>query len=155
MAGFFPRLALKTRRAVATVFSSGLTPHKLAQTLCLGAAVGMLPLIWGTSLICAGLATLMRLNQAAIQAVNYCCYPLQIALFLPLCRLGERILPYGPPLGREVLEAALHGNIGTSATLIVWGTFHGLAAWLVTVLPLALLIQAPLRRVLVRRQSSD
>ncbi|GFO66501.1 hypothetical protein GMLC_00800 [Geomonas limicola] len=155
MAGIFPRLALVTKEKIAKVFSSGLTPHKLSQTLCLGVAVGVLPLIWGTSLICAGLAALLRLNQAAIQAVNYCCYPLQFALFLPLCRLGERILPWGPTLSREVLDAAVHGKIGTSARLLFWGTLHGLLAWLVTVLPLALLVQVPLRHLLARRQPTD
>jgi len=151
MAGFPTGAAQRARHAIATVFSSGLTPHRLAQTLCLGVAVGLLPLIWGTSLICAGLAALLRLNQAAIQTVNYCCYPLQIVMFLPLCRLGERLCPWGPPLSREVLEAALHGSIGTSARLVAWGTLHGLAAWLVTVLPLALCLQPPLRRLLQRR----
>lgn len=150
LGGIFKRLAGRTATAVKTIFSSGLTPQKLSLTLCLGAATGVMPLIWGTSLICAGLATLFRLNQAAIQAVNYCCYPLQIALFIPLCRLGERLLPWGPPVTREVLDAALHGRLGTSANLILWATVHGLGAWLVTVVPLALIVRPPLRQLLSR-----
>ena len=44
------------------VVTCGLTPQKLALTLCVGTAIGILPLLWGTSLLCLLLAHLLKLN---------------------------------------------------------------------------------------------
>lgn len=138
----------------ATVLRSGLTPQQLALTLCLGTALGVMPLLWGTTLLCALLAAKLKLNQAAMQAVNYCCYPLQLALILPFCRLGALLFPWGPAVSAKALAGALHGELGASASLLAWATARGVGAWLVTTLPLALLVYPVLRSVLRKRRSA-
>jgi len=110
-----------------------------------------MPLLWGTTLLCAALATKLKLNQAAIQATNYVCYPLQLALFLPFCRLGELLFPWGPRVTSEVLQGVLHGHVGASLALVGWATARALGAWAITVPPLALLLYPLLKRFLVRR----
>lgn len=69
----------------------GLNPRDLALSFALGATLGIMPLIWGTSLICIGCASWLRLNQVVVQLANYLMYPLQIALFIPWLLLGERL----------------------------------------------------------------
>jgi len=69
----------------------GLNPRDLALSLALGATLGIMPLIWGTSLVCIGCAYCFRLNQAVVQLANYMMYPLQIILFIPWLLLGERL----------------------------------------------------------------
>ena len=114
----------------------GLTPGALAWSLALGLALGIIPL-WGTStLLCLGLAALLRLNQPAMQVANYLAYPLQILLLLPFIRMGESL--FGG--GREGLTLpALHAALQTDA----WGTLLGLwsTLWFAT---LAWLLVAPL-----------
>lgn len=117
-----------------------MSPDKLSLTICLGSAVGLMPLVWGTTVICVVLAARLRLNQAAMLAVNYICYPLQLALLLPFCRLGEALLPWGPAVNGEILLDALRGGIGPSFRLVAWATARGLGAWALTVLPLALVL---------------
>jgi len=146
---FYARAALLAKG----VLQGGLTPQKLSLTLCLGIGIGAMPLLWGTTILCVALAGVFKLNQGALQAVNYCCYPLQLALFLPLCRLGERLFPWGPKVESAVLTGALHGHFAASAALLGWVTVRGLGAWLVTVAPLALLAHPILKWVLRRREA--
>ena len=53
------------------VLQKGLTPQKLSLTLCLGTATGVMPLLWGTTILSALLAGFFKLNQAAMQALNF------------------------------------------------------------------------------------
>lgn len=127
----------------------GMTPRKLALTLCLGAALGVLPLLWGTSLLCLLLAHLLRLNHVALQSVNYLLFPLQLALLVPFFKLGAWLFPWGPPLPPQLI-ASLIRNPGGSWHLFGWITLKSLAAWLVTVLPVALFIYWRLMAVAFR-----
>ncbi|HBA88130.1 MAG TPA: DUF2062 domain-containing protein [Geobacter sp.] len=138
-------------RSVA-LMQSGLSPRELSLTLCLGTAVGVMPLVWGTTVLCVALAAKLKLNQAAMLALNYLCYPLQLALFLPFCRLGEFLLPLGPMVGREVLMDALHGGLGASLRLVAWATARALGVWFLTTVPLALLAYPVVKRLLYRKE---
>jgi len=145
------RVSKGVRSRAAALLQSGLTPQQLSLTLCLGTALGVMPLLWGTTLICALIAARLKLNQAAMQAVNYCCYPLQLALFLPFCRLGELLFPWGGAVRGEMLTEALHGHLGGSLSLLALATARGVGAWCVTILPLVLLVHPVLKGVLRKR----
>ena len=145
------RVSKGVRSRAAALLQSGLTPQQLSLTLCLGTALGVMPLLWGTTLLCALVAARLKLNQAAMQAVNYCCYPLQLALFLPFCRLGELLFPWGGAVRGEMLTEALHGHLGGSLSLLALATARGVGGWFVTILPLVLLVYPVLKGVLRKR----
>jgi uncharacterized protein (DUF2062 family) len=134
------RIAAPVVVRIRTIFLIGLTPQKLALTLCIGCALGIMPLLWGTSLICILLAHLFRLNHVALQSVNYLFYPVQLALLLPFFKLGTWLFPWGPPLPERLFSALLHNPGLLSVNFLAWITLKSIAAWLVTVLPAALLI---------------
>jgi uncharacterized protein (DUF2062 family) len=75
---------------------TGVTPRELALCLALGTAIGLIPVLGVSTLLCALAALLLGLNMAAIQLVNYLLAPLQIILIIPLLRLGERIVGAPP-----------------------------------------------------------
>jgi uncharacterized protein (DUF2062 family) len=133
--------------------AGGVAPEQIALTICLGSAVGTLPLLWGTTLLCAGLAARFKLNQIAMQAVNYLVYPVQIALFFPFFRMGERFVPWGPTVPPEMLREALQGRFLSTVTLLGWGTLKAMVVWLVIVPPSALLLY-PLLVITLRRTGS-
>ena len=133
------RLAAPALSRFQALLVCGMTPRKLALTLCLGCAVGVLPLLWGTSLLCILLAHLLRLNQVALQSVNYLLYPLQLALLVPFYKLGAWLFPWSPPLPLQVF-ATLAAHPLDSWHLLGWITLQSLAAWVVTALPAALLL---------------
>lgn len=126
-------------RRLKDILSSGLTPRKLLATLCIGGALGLMPLVWGTTILCAVAAYVFRLNQVVLQSVNYLLYPLQLALIIPYCRLGARLFPWGPPFPAEILTYVLNGQ-GGMIKLFAWATLKAVAAWLLTAPPLALVL---------------
>jgi hypothetical protein len=143
-------------RVVTTLrnlLQQGLAPEQLALTVCLGVAVGTLPLIWGTTLLCLGVAARFRLNQPAMQGVNYLVYPLQIALFIPFFRLGAKLLPWGPSLSADLLKSMLHGHITAGFSVFCWSTAKAIGAWLVTVPPLMIVLY-PLLLTILRRKKA-
>lgn len=117
--------------------TQGISPHKLALTVVLGIIVGILPTVWGSSIVCAILAILFGLNLPAIQAANFLVYPLQIALFIPFHHLGARILPWGPSLSIETLLQGFRQDYTGNIVLILLATLKAVAAWLLTAPPLA------------------
>ena len=120
------------------VMSAGLTPQKLAQTLSIGCALGILPLLWGTTLICLLVAHILKLNHVVLQTLNYLFYPLQLVLLVPFFKLGAWLFPWGPPLPAQLFATLIDRPL-TSLHLLGWITFKSLAAWMVTVVPVMML----------------
>lgn len=131
-------IAAPVLKRLQAVMTCGLTSQKLALTLCVGTALGIMPLLWGTSLICLMLAHLFRLNHVALQSVNFMLYPVQLALLLPFFKLGAWLFPWGPPIPPNMFSTLIN-NPGSSLHLLGWIVLTSLAAWLVTALPAALL----------------
>jgi len=119
------------------IMTCGLTPKKLALTICLGIALGIMPLIWGTTVLCIVFAHILKLNHAALQSINYLLYPAQLALLLPFYKLGSRLFSWGPPVPAHIVASLMHAP-GDSVHLLGWILAKSLAAWLVTVVPIML-----------------
>jgi hypothetical protein len=141
-------------RRLKDILSSGLTPRKLLATLCIGGALGLLPVVWGTTILCAVAAYVFRLNQVVLQSVNYLLYPLQLVLIIPYCRLGARLFPWGPPFPAEIVTYVLHGQGGT-IKLFAWATLKAVAAWLLTAPPLALVLYQLFSMMIGRKLSPE
>ncbi len=75
------------------LLSQGLSAHQLALAVAVGLTIGVLPTIWGSSLICVLISWRLGLNQLAVQTINYLVYPLQLALFVPFAIWGQPALP--------------------------------------------------------------
>jgi uncharacterized protein (DUF2062 family) len=93
---------LKTAKKKLMAFlKMGMTPERLALCIGLGIALGLVPALGTTTLLCTLAAFLFRLNLPAIQLVNYFVYPLQLVLLIPFIRAGERLF------GAESLNVSL------------------------------------------------
>ncbi len=137
-APLFKRIASPLLKRLQSIMASGLTPRKLALTFCLGTAFGIIPLVWGTSVICFILAHVFRLNHVALQSVNLLLCPVHLALLVPFFKLGSWLFPWGPPVSPHTFPMLIQ-NPGTSLYLLGWITLKSVAAWLVTVIPALLL----------------
>jgi len=138
---------------VQAVMSCGLAPQKLALTLCVGIAIGIIPLVWGTSLICIIIAHVFRLNHIALQSVNYLLWPVHLSLLVPFFKLGARLFSWGPPVSLHILSTMARDPGLSSLNIIGWITFKAVAAWMVTVLPAALLAYRILRATVFKEMS--
>jgi uncharacterized protein (DUF2062 family) len=109
----------------------GITPERLALSIALGVALGLVPALGIPTLLCTLAAFLFRLNLPAIQLVNYFVYPLQIALLIPFIRAGEWLfgvesLHLSFELIRRMMKADLWGTV-----IGLWGaTMRAVVVWL-------------------------
>ena len=110
----------------------GVTPEKLALSLSLGTAIGLIPILGVSTALCAMMAIFLRLNMPAIQLVNYLLMPLQLILIIPLLRLGELLV--NAPRFPVTLESALvllsHGVIN-AVQVLATAIVHATLAWAV------------------------
>jgi hypothetical protein len=108
----------------------GVTPEKLALSIVLGLILGVFPVLGSTTALCAIAALVLRLNLPAIQIVNYFVYPLQIALLIPLFRLGEKLFraPH-LPLSLQRIYAMIHANMAAAICTLWTTTWHAMAVW--------------------------
>jgi uncharacterized protein (DUF2062 family) len=140
---------LRVLTAIRSSLRQGLTPEGVALSLAVGAAVGLFPLPGTTTLLGLALGSALRLNPALLQVANWLVYPLQLALVLPLVRLGEWLA--GAP---GVTPAA--GQADRVLASVVGAGLHGVLGW-VAVAPLAALLvyvlALPLLRGLARREA--
>jgi len=137
------------REKAETWLRQGISPRRLALTLALGFAIGCIPVIGIPTALCLVVALSLRLNMPAIQAANYAAMPFQVALIFPFVRLGGWLFSSGAhsPMSAGTLARG-------SAMKLIWtsGSLAGeaLGAWLVTAIPMVLLLTVVLTALLRR-----
>jgi uncharacterized protein (DUF2062 family) len=137
------------RRKAETWLRQGISPRRLALTLALGFAIGCIPVLGVPTAVCLVVALSLRLNMPAIQAANYAAMPFQVALIFPFVRLGGWLFS---STAHPAMKAGMlaHG----SPMKLIWasGSLAGeaLAAWLLTAVPMVLLLTLALTALLRR-----
>ena len=136
------RIPAAAKRKAVLWLSLGISPRRLALTLALGFAVGCIPVIGIPTVLCAGLALALRLNQPAIQVANYAAMPLQFALIVPFVRLGGWMTSSLPAKSMSLLVpgALNHLSAVNLASRISGMAGQALLAWLVAAIPAVLLM---------------
>lgn len=145
-------LRRRLRDPLVAELRQGATPEGLASSVAAGAAIGILPFLGTTTVLCALAGRVLRLNHVALQLTNYLLYPAQIALIVPFVRLGEALLgaeamPIDPAAVAAEFSAspsaflAKFGLAGAHAFL-AWVLVAPASAWL-----LRRLLLPPLRKL--------
>ena len=134
---------LWNERVAAPVTASlrqGLTPEGIALSLAFGVAVGLFPVVGATTLLGLALGSALRLNLPVLQVANWATYPLQLALVLPLVRLGERLAGAPPATfwAAPLVAGASAEPLGSLERFAVSG-LHGVLGW-TAVLPIVVLV---------------
>ena len=143
------------KQKAALYLRQGMSPRRLALTLALGFVVGCIPVVGLPTALCALIALTFRLNQPAIQAANYLAMPFQVALIVPLVRLGEKLFPIATRQGMDVSVLA-HSPAQALAhsprLALEMGGIAGQAlfAWLLLAGPVVVLLTPALTAVLRR-----
>lgn len=119
------------------LLNGGLAPGALAWAMAVGALLGSMPLVWGTSLLCLGTALLLRLNPLAVQVGNFAAWPLQILLVYPYLQLGAAWFGLSPPSVDTAPAGFLQSLIAANGVAV--------GAWAVTAPLLFLLYYAACR----------
>jgi len=148
----------KLTRHIVELLKQGITPHKIALAVALGALLGMAPVLGTTIVSCTVAALALRLNLVLIQIVNNLVYPLELLLLIPFVQAGQRLFGQPPlPLSvGQIVDMFKHDFWGSVVAL--WSyTWHGAVAWLIFSAVVGPVIYAlvffPARRALRRHQA--
>jgi uncharacterized protein (DUF2062 family) len=125
------------------LLKQGITPEKVALSIALGVVCGLFPIMGATTLLCIAAASAMRLNQVAIQVVNYLMSPLQVGGILLFVRLGEWLVGAEPvPFSPAELARSLRADPGAFFSRFGWTGVHGILGWSVVAPFVALALYA-------------
>ena len=86
-----PGFVLRVGALVKGQLRQGADPWRLSLAVVLAVLIGIIPLLGATTVLCILAASVLRLNHAVMQAVNYLVYPLQIALLPVFLRAGTLV----------------------------------------------------------------
>lgn len=145
----------RMKRKAAGWLLEGISPQRLALTLALGFVLGCIPLMGVPTALCIVLALVFRLNLPAIQAANYVAMPFQLALIVPLVRLGAKLTPAAhaamdmSALAQSPVQMLMHSS-GSVAAHVGMMAGQALLAWLLLAVPVVALLTLTLTGVLRR-----
>ena len=127
----------KIGQPILNLLKQGISPEKLSLSIAFGAVIGILPILGATTLICAAIAVVLRLNLPAIQLFNYLVYPLQIFLLIPFISLGAFIFQVDlPPLTVQELSVLFQQDFWGSIVSFFETILYAVVAWLIVCTPL-------------------
>ena len=154
------------RRVLAPLLDllkSGLSPERLALTVGLGMAIGLIPAFGIITVLSAAVALRLRLNVAAMQLATHMMMFFQLALFIPFLRAGAGIMGQGDKVAhltvaglRQVIQREGWQAVGE----LLWRAELGaLLLWAVAMVPLVtglyFMLRVVFRRVLAKSASPD
>src|SRR3984885_10759899 len=92
MATLYAWIYRKILEPLLGLLTQGISPDRLALCVAIGVVVGNIPILGISTILCAGIALVFRLNLAAMQVVQAAMAPTQLLLIIPFVRLGEWLL---------------------------------------------------------------
>jgi hypothetical protein len=131
----------KLVQPILNLLRQGISPEKIALSICFGVFIGIFPLLGSTVILCTIATFVFRLNIVAIQIVNYLVYPLQLILFIPFIRIGETVLQKEHfPLSMEKIFYMIKTDILGAISELWWTNVYGMFAWLIISIPCFILL---------------
>lgn len=109
-------------------------PGRVALLLSVGLVLGVFPIMGVPTVLCLLAAVVFRLNPAALQVLNSVTSPLQLALLMPLARIGSKLC------GVNLTAGAWTAKLGLTALCAVTG-------WAFVCFPLGALLYTGLRLI--------
>jgi len=136
---------------VRTLLMQGLTPSGVSLSLMLGGAGAVFPILGTTTIMTGIFSVFLRLNHPIVQSVNILATPVQLALILPLLRIGEWVFGVeGVPLSLVEMTSLFRDSPGAFFSQFAASFLHVVVGWVLVVLPAAMMGHMVLRAVLSR-----
>ena len=112
----------------------GISPQRLALCVAIAVVVGNIPILGVSTILCAFIALIFRLNLPAIQLVQAAMAPTQLLLIIPFVRLGEWIVRAPPQVVsiKAALALMSQGGVWQAVVVLRDAIFHAGLAWALT-----------------------
>ena len=113
------------------LLGQGVAPDRLALCVAIGIVIGLVPVLGVSTLLCAVIALVFKLNLPAIQLAQAVMGPLQLLLIVPFVRLGEWMLhAAAQPVSISAGLALMKQGIWHAVIVLKDAIFHASVAWL-------------------------
>lgn len=114
------------------MIKQGVTRRRISVGIALAMTISVFPIFFLPAMICLVTALLLRLNQPIMQTINYIAGPIQVLLFLPFMRLGEKVFGLDRyPLTLEQLRNILELSFGQIILQLCLPIGRAMAGWLI------------------------
>jgi len=120
-----------------------LSPEDVALLLAVGLVLGIFPMCGIPTILCILASLVARVNFPALQIVNQLSWPLQIAMLVPLARLGSRIIAPS-----NEFATTIAGKLGLAA-------LQAVAGWFCICIPIGLLLYFSLLCIIRRNGTTS
>ena len=123
------------------LLKQGISPEMLALSVALGFIVGIVPMVGVTTVICTILALWLNLNIAAIQIVNYIAAPLQLILYIPFIKAGEKLFGFTDSnITVSEIQQMFSDSIIHAVKTLWLVNLQGIYIWLMISIPVSLML---------------
>jgi hypothetical protein len=120
------------KKGLVTMIKQGVTRRRISVGIALAMTISVFPIFFLPAMICLVTALLLRLNQPIMQIINYVAGPIQVLLFLPFMRLGEKAFGLDRyPLTLEQLRSILELSFGEIILQLCLPIGRAMAGWMV------------------------
>ncbi len=122
----------KLATAILDLLRQGLTPEKIAMAIAVSLTLSTFPVLGSTTILCIATSARFGLNLAAMQLVSWAAYPVQLSLFIPLLRLGAKVVHSEVPIPNLLTLAKLLASDLLGTISLYWpATIGAILAWCV------------------------
>jgi uncharacterized protein (DUF2062 family) len=130
-AGMRTYIHTKVVQPITHLLKQGITPEKISLSIAWGVVIGIFPVVGTTTLLCAIVAIVLRLNLPIIQLANWLVYPLQLLLVAPFFFAGAYLFG-SEPFTQDARELiVLFRNDLLSAVILLKDIIlHAVLVWL-------------------------
>ena len=124
------RLQRRLFEPLLALLTQGVSPQRLALCVSIGVVIGNIPILGVSTILCAIIALLFRLNLPAIQLVQAAMAPTQVLLIIPFVRLGEWMVRAPPqPISIKATLALMAQGIWHTVEVLRDAILHASLAW--------------------------
>ena len=139
----------KLKSRIVDLLRQGSSPDQISLTIVLGLALGTIPILGTTTLLCAAAAMTWRLNMPLIMLINYFVYPVQLLIYIPLMLSGASLLDASlKSLTVSGVYTMLRSDILGAIQRLFWANLGAVLIWGAISLPVGFIIYAIARRLM-------
>ena len=132
---------IKIIHSVVKLLRQGLNPKKLSIVIALGITISVFPILGITTLLCTAISITFNLNLPAIQLANYAAFPLQMILFFPFLKIGEKVANVSlDPLSKVYLIATFDEGFVYASLKLFDYIMIACLGWALVIIPMFLIL---------------
>jgi uncharacterized protein (DUF2062 family) len=131
----------KVKDKTTALLKQGLTPKQLTQSIIVSGLISTIPILGVSTFMITTVSLKQKLNLPIMIALSYLLWPVQILMIIPFIRVGEFI--FSVPRNHHTVEeiiSSFQSSFFQTLSHLSFELLCGLGGWLLTAVPVAVLI---------------